>query len=156
MELLKASAGLDMVHITYPGSAQAMTDLLGGRVDAAFDNTATSVPHVKSGGLRALAVAEPRRLGSLPEVATMIEAGRSDFVVSSWFGLAGPAGMSPAVVAKLNDAVRETLSNPAIRQRFAEAGSGTARQPASEFASIIKSETDRWSLGVKSAGIGKR
>ena len=72
-----------------------MTDLLGGRVDAAFDNTATSVPHVKSGGLRALAVAEPRRLGSLPEVPTMIEGGVRDFVVSRGLGLPGQPACPP-------------------------------------------------------------
>jgi tripartite-type tricarboxylate transporter receptor subunit TctC len=156
MEYLKGVEKLDMVHITYPGSAQAMTDLLGGRIDLAFDNTATSVPHIRTGALRALAVAEPQRLTSLTDVPTMMESGVPNFVVSPWFGLAGPARMPGAAVERLSKAVREVLEDQALRRRFAESGVELRGNTPAEFAEVIASESRRWAGVVQSAGIPKR
>ena len=101
-------------------------------------------------------VAEPSRLASLPDVPTMIEAGVPDFVVTPSFGLAGPAGLHSSVVAKLSGTVVDTLSDPALKLRFAEAGVELRGGSPTEFADTIASETRRWSRVVEAAGIERR
>jgi tripartite-type tricarboxylate transporter receptor subunit TctC len=156
MEMLKSRAGIDMAHITYPGSAQAMLDLIGGRVDLAFDNTATSVPHIQSGQLRAIAVAEPSRLKALPDVPTMIESGLSDFVASPFFGVVAPAGTPAEIIQTLNTAIVETLSNQELRENFAKIGVELRAGRADQFAVYLDNESRRWGAIVKAAGIQKR
>ena len=96
-EMFKASAGVDLLHVPYKGVAQALVDLLAGRVDVMFDAFAQYQPHLQSGKLRALAVANPTRLSRLPDVPTTAEAGLPDYMLASWFGLAAPAGTPPAM-----------------------------------------------------------
>jgi tripartite-type tricarboxylate transporter receptor subunit TctC len=156
MEMLKSRAAIDMAHITYPGSAQAMLDLIGGRVDLAFDNTATSVPHIQSGQLRAIAVAEPSRLKALPDVPTMIESGLSDFVASPFFGVVAPAGTPAEIIQTLNTAIVETLSNQELRENFAKIGVELRAGRADQFAVYLDNESRRWGAIVKAAGIQKR
>lgn len=156
MEMLKSRAGIDMAHITYPGSAQAMLDLIGGRVDLAFDNTATSIPHIESGQLRAIAVAEPSRLKALPDVPTMIESGLSDFVASPFFGVVAPAGTPAEIIRTLNAAIVETLSDQGLRENFAKIGVELRGGRADQFAAYLDNESRRWSAIVKAAGIEKR
>jgi len=102
IELFKTQTGTDILHVPYKGSAPALADVLSGQIPMMFDLVTTSVPQVRSGTLRALAVTSRERLPALPTVPTMIEAGVPDFDVSAWFGLFAPAATPPAVIARLN------------------------------------------------------
>jgi tripartite-type tricarboxylate transporter receptor subunit TctC len=156
MEMLKAKAGIDLVHITYPGSAQAMIDLVTGRVDLAFDNTSTSVPHVRSGELRAIAVAEPKRLPALPDVLTVEEQGVRDFVASPFFAVAAPGATPAEVLDILNRAIVDTMSDPDTRKRLQELGIEVGAGNRAEFAAYLEREITRWQSVVTAAGIAKQ
>lgn len=156
MEMLKAKAGIEMVHITYPGSAQAMIDLVAGRVELAFDNTSTSVPHVRSGELRAIAVAEPQRLPALPDVPTVQEQGIPDFVASPFFGVAAPGATPSEILDVLNRAIVETVSTPDVRKRLQELGIEVRGGSRADFSSYIEREITRWQSVVAAAGISKQ
>lgn len=108
-ELFKSSTGTFMVHIPYRGAAAAMTDVMSGQVGAYFDQVASSLPHIKSGRLRALAVSWPSRLPMLPDVPTFAEVSLASNNAPSWFGLVAPAAMAPALVQKTHAAVARVL-----------------------------------------------
>ncbi|HSF47378.1 MAG TPA: tripartite tricarboxylate transporter substrate binding protein, partial [Burkholderiales bacterium] len=115
-ELFKSVTGVDMVHVSYKGSAPALTDLLGGQVLAMFDNLPASLPHIKAGKLRALAVTTAKRAPALPEVPTMVEAGVPDFVVTSWFAVFVPAKTPKEIIAKLNSEMVKVLNSPGVKE----------------------------------------
>jgi tripartite-type tricarboxylate transporter receptor subunit TctC len=152
-ELLKLMAGIDIVHVPYKGSAPAITDLRGGQIDLFFDNTPSILPHVQAGALRALAVTSARRLGTLPEVPTMEEAGFPGFVVTPWFGVLAPKHTPRPVVEKLNRAYNEALADPQVIDRLAEMevvpGGGTPEV----FGLHIRTEVKRWAEVVAARAI---
>jgi tripartite-type tricarboxylate transporter receptor subunit TctC len=152
MELLKTMTGIDVVHVPYKGSSPMVSDMLGGHIDAAFDNTPNVLPQVNAGSLRALGVtsAEPSALA--PGIAT-VAATVPKFEVSVWFGIVGPAGMPEALVRKLNTELNAILQMPDVRQRFAEQGVTPVGGPPQLFADHIKAEIAKWAVVVKDAQI---
>lgn len=151
-ELFKLRADVDVMHIPYKGSANALTDLVGGQVDYMFDNMPSAWPHVQSGKLRALAVTTADRSKTAPDLPTMRESGFPDFDVSSWFGVIGPKGMPADVVETLNKSIRAALAKPEVRERLEALGAVPADTTPQEFAQFIKTEVDTWGPVVKASG----
>jgi tripartite-type tricarboxylate transporter receptor subunit TctC len=151
-ELFKLRADVDAMHIPYKGSANAVTDLIGGQVQYMFDNMPSAWPHVESGKLKALAVTTAERSKTAPELPTMQESGFADFDVSSWFGVIGPKGMPQEAVEKLNTAIRTALAKPEVRERLEGLGAVPADTSPEEFGQFIKSEVETWGPVVKASG----
>jgi tripartite-type tricarboxylate transporter receptor subunit TctC len=149
-EMFKVSAGVDLLHVPYKGVAQALVDLLGGRIDAMFDAFAQYEPHLQSGKLRALAVANPTRL---PDVPTTAEAGLPDFVLASWFGLAAPAGAPREVIERVNADARKALAGADVREALAKLGLEPGGNSPQEYAAMIADELGKWRRAVQAAGI---
>ena len=136
LELLNEQAQLSMTHVPYRGGAPAMTDLLGGQVQALFNDTGSSLPHVKSGALKALALAMPERLATFPDVPTLIELGY-DVQVPVWIALGTVAGTPPAVIARLNESLLQAIQAPEFSGKMAEIGvvlTPSSSQDAEAFA----------------------
>lgn len=150
-ELFKAMAGVDLLHVPYRGSAPAITDMLGGRVQVMFDNMPSAVPHVKAGTLRAIAVTTAQRSPELPDVPTVGDTVK-DYEASAWFGLGAPKGTPRPVIEKLNKEVNAILEEPEIKKRLAEMGGNTLQGTPEQFGAIIESETTKWEKVVKFAG----
>jgi tripartite-type tricarboxylate transporter receptor subunit TctC len=152
-ELLKFNAGIDLVHVPYKGVADAMTALLGGQVQLVFGNPNVTTNHVQAGRLRALAVTRATRSPNLPDVPTMKEAGIDDFVVTSFFGIAAPAGTDPAIVARLNAAINESLKSDELRTTIVKLGSEPVIGTPEEFARTIAADFARWTKLAKSTAV---
>ena len=151
-ELFKSMTGLNLVHVPYRGAAPALTDLLSGQVHVMFDNMPSTLPHVQSGGLRALAVTTDKRSSALPDVPTVAET-VPGYEASAWFGMGAPKGTPPEVVAKLNAAVNEALADPKIQARLAELGGTPMTGTPEQFGQVIKAETQKWAKVVEGIGI---
>lgn len=153
MELLKRTAGVDITHIPYKGSAPALTDLLGGQVDVMFDNLPNAVPHAKAGRLRILAVTSAQRSKLMPDAPTMIEAGVPDYVMDIWFGVAAPAGTPPEALARLNTEINRILALPEVRARFENVGLDLIGGSADSFGRLIASDVAKWARVVREGNI---
>ena len=151
-ELLKARAGISMVHIPYAGSAAAQLSVLAGQTDLIFDNLASCKANVEAGKLIALAVTTPTRAKQLPDVPTMIEAGVPDFNISTWYGLFVPASTPDDKLMKLNRAVTKALKSKALSERLARQGGEAAPCSPAEFAAFIKEELAKYAELVKVSG----
>ncbi len=151
-ELLKASAGLSIVHVPYRGGAPAITDLLGGQVDMMIDVIPNLMPNVRAGRLRALAVSTANRVASLPDVPTISESGLTGFEVSAWDGIFVPKRTSPDVIARLHAAIRKALGDPGLRRQLTERGAEPVSSSPTEFNRFVKLELDRWGAAVKRSG----
>jgi tripartite-type tricarboxylate transporter receptor subunit TctC len=151
-ELLKMRAGVNLIHVPYKGAAPALNDVLGGTVSMGFMTALSAIPQMQSGKLRPIAVCGPRRLPQLPDVPTMAEAGMADFEVSSWNGLAAPAGTPPAIVEKLNAALKVILQSKEVHDRFEMLASAPAYSTPQQFAAYIASETSTWGMVVEKSG----
>ena len=151
-ELFKIMAKVDLLHVPYKGSAPAVTDLLGGQVQAMFDNMPSSLPHVKSGKLRALGVTTRQRSPSAPDVPTIDEAGVPGFDVSSWFGLMAPKSTPREIVARMNAEANKALNSADIRKSFLELGAVPAPMSAEAYGEYIRAEIKKWAEVVKVSG----
>lgn len=151
-EILKASTGAAVVHIPYRGGAPAMTDVVGGQVDLMIDVMPNTVPQVKGGRLRGLAVTTATRVSTWPDMPTVAESGVKDFDVSAWDAIVAPAGTPPAVVNRLNAAIRAALADPELRRQLLDRGSEVAPGTPQALGSFIKTEIDRWGQAVKRSG----
>ena len=141
-----------MTHVPYKGSGPAMADLLGGHVQAMFDNAPSALPHVRSGKLRALAVTTATRSPSAPDIPTMAEAGLPGFEVTSWFSVYVPARVPRAVALKLNAEFVRALESPAVREKFAAMGAQPVPMSLDEANAYMRSEIDKWAIVIKSTG----
>ena len=153
LELFKLEAGIKMTHVPYRGTAPMLTALLTGEVQLAIDPTTTSLTHIQSGKIRALAVASATRTPALPDVPTTVEAGYPKLVSPFWLGVVAPAGTPPAIVAKLNAAFRETLVAPETRDRLANFGAEAKIGTPEAFGKLIADELALWQRVVRDANI---
>jgi tripartite-type tricarboxylate transporter receptor subunit TctC len=151
-ELFKVMAGVQMAHIPYKGSAPALQDLIGGQVQLMFDNLPPSLPQIKGGKLRALAVTSAVRAPALPDVPTVAEAGLPGFEASSWFGILAPAGTPPDIIAKLNAEIAKWLASPEAKEKMLALGANAAGGSPEDFAKHIATETVKWQKVVKASG----
>ena len=151
-ELMKALAGVDLVHVPYKGGGPMVTDLLGGSVQLAIADQANLMPHVKTGKLRALGVASPKRSAIYPELPTIAESGFAGYEATAWQGLVGPAGMPPDVVRRLNQTLAKVMALPAVRERLISGGLDPVADTPEEFGRFIRSEISKWSKIAKDVG----
>ncbi|HRO20160.1 Bug family tripartite tricarboxylate transporter substrate binding protein [Alcaligenes phenolicus] len=152
IERLKAEAKIDVLHIPYKGQAPALNDLLGGHVDMMFANTPDVLPHVKSGKLRAIALANDTRLESIPEVPTFKGAGVDNMNSNSWYGVIVPSGTPASIVEKLSAEFVRIVNLPEIRERLLAQGLEPAGTTSAEFAEYLKSEMETAAKVVKASG----
>jgi tripartite-type tricarboxylate transporter receptor subunit TctC len=152
-ELFKTLAGIDMAHVPYKGAAAAMQDLLGGQVQLMFDNLANSLPQVRAGKLRALAVTTVRRSPAMPELPTVAEAGLPGFDLSTWFGVMVAAGTPADIVSRLNAEIVRALGSRELKDRLAAMGAEPPLDNTPErFAAFILSESAKYAKVVRGSG----
>lgn len=151
-ELLRSSAGIQINHIPYKGSAPAMIDLLGGRLSMMFDTIAQQTQNIALGKVNALAVTGPTRSPLLPNVPTAQEAGLKGFDVTIWYGVLAPAGTPAPVVERLQREMVAVMSTDEMKKRMAADGAEARTTTPAEFAALIKSDTAKWAPVVKNSG----
>jgi tripartite-type tricarboxylate transporter receptor subunit TctC len=152
-ELFKQATGTDLVHVPYKGAGPAINDLLGGQVHLMFSNPTSTVPHVKSGKLRALGVMDAKRNPSLPDVPTALEAGLPELSnVIEWYGVVVPAATPPGIVQRLSGAVLRVMAAPDVVERVTQIGQTPSPAGAEQFAQLIREDHARWQRVVKTSG----
>jgi tripartite-type tricarboxylate transporter receptor subunit TctC len=154
-ELFKTMTGTFMLHLPYGGSGPALIDLISGNTDLMFDNLPSSLPHIKSGRLKALAVTSATRSAALPDLPTVEEAGGpalKGYEASSWFGLLAPAGTPMDIVNRVQAETAKALGSPAIKERLQSQGAVPSGMTSVEFARHIAAETAKWARVVKASG----
>jgi tripartite-type tricarboxylate transporter receptor subunit TctC len=149
---LQLATGIRMTHVPYKGLAQAMTDLGAARLEMVIATVSTALPHMNSGKIRALAVTSAQRTLLLPKLPTMIEAGVSDYEVTTWYMVLAPARTPRSVVARLSDALRMASTGADLAQQFAAQGLDPAHSSPDQAAALLKSEIAKWGPVVKAAG----
>jgi tripartite-type tricarboxylate transporter receptor subunit TctC len=152
-EMLKLLTGVDMVHVPYKGSAPVLTDLIAGQVQVYFDAASFLLPHAASGKLRVLAVADERRIPELADTPTTIEAGFGKLQASYWVGVLAPAGTPAAIVDRLNAAINEIMSSPAMTDTLAKLVARPRAGSPQDFAAFMAAESRKWSETITAAGI---
>ena len=152
-EYLKSLAGIEMVHVPYKGSGQAIPDLIGGQIQLMVEPLASAMPHIRGGKVRALAVTSRQRVASLPDLPTAEEAGLPGYEVTAWYGLLAPAGTPPEVVAKLNAEMNKVIAQPAMRDSLATQGAIPVSGTPQQFMDLIVAEIARWRPIIQRAGI---
>ncbi|MDK3024272.1 tripartite tricarboxylate transporter substrate binding protein [Cupriavidus taiwanensis] len=152
-ELFQRMTGTEMSHVAYKGSSPAIADLMGGSVDVMFDNLPASLPFVRSGKLKALAVTTPARSSALPNVPTVAAAGPvPGFDASPWFGLLAPRGVSSAVAQKISQDLARALGDPAVQARMRDLGAEPAPGTPEAFAEVLKKDRQKWGEIVRLSG----
>jgi tripartite-type tricarboxylate transporter receptor subunit TctC len=152
-ELFKALAGVEILHVPYRGSSQALVDVISGQVTMLFDNAPSAIPFVQQGKLRAVAVTSTKRLPNLPDVPTIEESGVKGYESLSWSGIVAPAGTPRPIVNKLNAAIERILAMEDVKQRFASMGVEPVGGPPEAFARHVRAESDKWGRLIKTANI---
>jgi tripartite-type tricarboxylate transporter receptor subunit TctC len=153
-ELLKTMTGIEMTHIPYKGTAQAMTDVIAGHVPIIFSDLAPAIPQLKAGRLRALGISSAVRFAGMPDIPPLAEAGVPGFDAVSWLALVAPAATPPEVVDKLHATVKQIMAEPAVQQRFVDLGNiPLVSPPPAELRRYVKSEIVRWGKVVQQAGL---
>jgi tripartite-type tricarboxylate transporter receptor subunit TctC len=153
MEMFKQRTGAELVHVPYKGAAPAVQDLIGGQVPVMFLDLAAGGPLIKGGKVKALAVAAPKRIAPLPDVPTIAESGIDGFEAWAWQGIVAPAKTPPDVVAKLNDAYRKAIADPAVRQKIVEAGIDPLEGTPQQLVDYIESEKTKWAKVIAEGNI---
>ena len=152
-ELFKSMAGVDILHVPYKGSSQALTDIMAGQVTMLFDNAPSSLPFVEQGKLRAIAVTSLKRLPNLPDVPTIDESGVKGYESLSWSGIMAPAGTPRRVIDKLNASIEKILRSEDVKQRFMSLGVEPVGGPPEAFSRHIRAESEKWGKVVRAANI---
>jgi tripartite-type tricarboxylate transporter receptor subunit TctC len=143
-ELLKLTAGINMVHVPYKGAALALTDVIGGHVDSMFISAAGAIPQIKAGKARVLAVASARRAHALPDTPTFAEAGFPQVLVDTRYGLLAAGATPAATINRLQSAIARVLSAPDVRERYTALGLDPAASTPQEYAAFLRDEVARW------------
>ncbi|WP_240939274.1 tripartite tricarboxylate transporter substrate binding protein [Diaphorobacter sp. HDW4A] len=151
-ELFNAMAGTKMNHIPYKGSAPALTDVMSGQADLMFDTMLSSMPFVKGGKLKAIAVTSSQRSPIAPDIPTVAEAGLPGYEAIAWNGIQAPAGTPKDIIDKLNAELRKALENPEVKQRFEAQGFSSAWNTPANYGQFIQAEVDKWAKVVKASG----
>jgi tripartite-type tricarboxylate transporter receptor subunit TctC len=152
-ELLKMMTGTDLVHVPYKGAGPMLADLIGGQVQIGFDNLPSSMSHIRSGKVRAIAVTTPARWPGAPEIPTVAESGVAGYEVSGWFGLLAPAGTPKAVVDALYTALSEILKQPDVQKQMLELGAAPIGNTPDAFGRQIAGEVEKWKKVVAATGV---
>jgi len=152
MELFKRKAGVDLRHIPYKGSAPSLTDLMGGRVQVTMDSLVQSLPNIKAGRIKALAVLSPHRVALLPDVPTVAET-LPGYALTNWFGLLAPAATPKETLAKIYADVSKALKEPDFRRKVAEQGADVVGNTPEEFGAAMRAESAQWAEVIKAAHI---
>jgi tripartite-type tricarboxylate transporter receptor subunit TctC len=152
-ELFKSIAKIDMIHVSYKGTAPALTDLMSGQVSVGFQPVINAAPAAKSGRIRVIAVTGPKRASTLPEVPTMMEAGLRDYNVVAWYGAHVPAKTPRAIVDTLNREIVRALGMPDVREKILSQGMDPAPNTPDQFQSFVKAEVARWNKVIQDAGL---
>ncbi len=151
-ELFKSMTGARLTHIPFKGSAPSVIALVGGQVDLSFSTVAITLPQVKAGRIRALAVTSPRRNAAMPQLPTMAEAGMAGFESQQWFALFGPAALPKDIIGKLNADISRWLEAPEVRARLSNEGAEPGRLTLDQFAAFIRTDAARWARVIKVSG----
>lgn len=153
-ELFKQITGVDMVHVPYKGNALAMADLVGGQIQVLFDPVQTSLPQIRAGKVRPLAVTSRARFSELPDLPTVMESGYPNYEFVVWYAFIAPAATPAPVVARLNSEINKVLRDPEIKARFAALGANLTESNPADCANFVRSEYAQWGklftdLGIK-------
>jgi tripartite-type tricarboxylate transporter receptor subunit TctC len=152
-ELFKRMTGIEMTHVPYRGAGPALQDVIAGRLDAIFDNITGSLPHVRNGNVRALAVTAAKRVAAAPELPTVAEAGVAGFDVATWFAFFVPARTSPAIVRRMNEGMVAALAHPMVKDRLEQLGADIVGSSPEALAAFLQSEIDKWGPVIRDAKI---
>ena len=152
MELFRSVTHIDLIHVPHRGTGPAMIDLLSGQAKLMFGGLIGTLPHVKSGRLKTLAISSAHRSQLLPDVPTIAESGYPDFEAATWYGVAAPARTPIPVINKLNQAIRQALQDRRFSQRITSQGAAPSPNSPAEFAAFIKTEVAKWGKVVRDAG----
>jgi tripartite-type tricarboxylate transporter receptor subunit TctC len=152
-ELFKSMAGVDMLHVPYKGTGQAVTDLLAGQIDLLFAPAQAVMPHVQAGKLKAFAVTSARRSNTVPGLPSVAEAGVPGYEAIGWFGLLAPAATPPAIVEKLSADANRVLADPDVKQKMLVLGAEPSGDTPAQFAAFIRADQAKWSKLMRERGI---
>jgi tripartite-type tricarboxylate transporter receptor subunit TctC len=152
-ELVKLSAGIDMVHVPYKGVGPALNDLLGGQVSMMFSQLSSALPHIRSGKLRAIGMASLKRSPVMPELPTIAEQGFPGFEAVSWYALMVPAGTPAQIISRLHQETARILKLPGVKEKLAALGADPVGNSPQELAATIRSESPRWADVIRRQGI---
>ena len=152
-ELLKSMAGIDIVHVPYKGGGPALNDVIGGQIEMTFVGAPASMPHIRSGRLRILAVSTAKRTAALPDVPTVAESGYPGFEVGGLYAMLAPAGTPAAIVGRLNSELAKIASLREVRERFNALGLETVGSTPEYLTEFIKADLVKWSKLVQSIGL---
>lgn len=152
-ELFKSVTGVKMQHVAYKGTAPALTDLIGGQVQLNFDTPVTSLPHIRSGKLKPIAITGKNRLASLPDVPTFAEAGLPEYDFQLWFGVIAPAGTPRDIISKLSKEIARILALPDVKENLSLQGLEPFAASPDQFGALIRADLDKYGKVIKGAGI---
>jgi tripartite-type tricarboxylate transporter receptor subunit TctC len=151
MELLKSLAGIDLVHVPYKGSTQSRTDLLSGQIQLTVDGLLPTLPHLRAGKLKAIALASSRRSAVLPEVPTIAEAGVPGYQTDTWYALFAPSRIGSSTLDRLRSATDAALRSPALREKFSQQGAEPTASSPAQLEELMRADLARWSKLVTEA-----
>jgi tripartite-type tricarboxylate transporter receptor subunit TctC len=152
-ELFKLTAKLDIVHVPYRGAAPAINDLLGHQVQMTFLDLPIVLPHIRSGGLKPIALGAPARAPTAPDVPTTAEVGMPDLLIENWYGMIAPGGTPPAIVASLNRIATTAMNDPSVKEKLAAQGLSVVGDTPEHFRAFIADEFVKWARVIKDAGL---
>lgn len=153
MEYYKSLSGLQVVHVPYRGTGPALNDVVGGQVPMIYDTVASSLPFIKSGSLRPMAVAAPRRLPEMPDVPTFAETGLTNFNADLWNGVLAPPGLPPEILKVLHAAIVKVLKTASVSDRYVASGALVVEDTPAAFTAIIAADVDKWKKVAQFANI---
>ena len=151
-ELFKDAAGINIIHVPFKGGAPAVAALLGGQVNMTFETSVTLLPHIRSGKLRALGVASPRRIALLPDVPTLAESGFPNLLAENWYGLYAPAGTPKETIARLYAELDRAIHSLDVREKLAQQGAEIRENTPEQTAAFLRSEMVKWAKVIKDSG----
>jgi len=153
LEMFKLQAGVSAIHVPYKGSGPMLTDLIGGQIQYSFDTMTAATPHVKSGKAIAIAQTRDKRAKGHPNVPTMVESGFQGFEATTWYGISGPAKMSPGLARRMNEDMNKVLQMPDVIEKFEQYGAEDGGGSPEKFAKFIQVEIRKWAKVVKDANV---